>query len=105
MRSQQLLLNDVETRVSKKKTLAATALTLSAIVEHVSSRAICLVTVSAHLVERTPDIDGTVLNDLVHHFGDGLGEVGVGKLMKQKKKKEPERVFRSCNSDRHAPGC
>lgn len=72
-------------RGCQKKTLAATALTLLAIVEHASPQAICLVTMSAHLVERTPDIDGTVLNDLVHHFGDGLGEVGVGKLMKKKK--------------------
>lgn len=36
--------------------------------------------VSAHLIERTPDIDGAVLDDLVHHLGDGLGEVRVGKL-------------------------
>lgn len=36
--------------------------------------------VSTHLVERTPDIDGAVLNDFIHHFRDGLGEVRVGKL-------------------------
>lgn len=36
--------------------------------------------VSAHLIERTPNIDGAVLDDLVHHLGDGLGEVRVGKL-------------------------
>lgn len=33
-----------------------------------------------HLVERTPDVNGAVLDDLIHHFRDGLGEVRVGKL-------------------------
>lgn len=35
---------------------------------------------SAHLVQRTPDVDGAVLDDFVHDLRDGLGEVGVGKL-------------------------
>lgn len=37
-------------------------------------------TASTHLVERTSDINGAVLNDFIHHFRDGLGEVRVGKL-------------------------
>lgn len=32
------------------------------------------------LVERTPDINGAVLDDSVHGLGDGSGEVWVGKL-------------------------
>lgn len=35
---------------------------------------------AAHLVERTPDVNGAVLDDLVHHLRDGLGEVRVGEL-------------------------
>lgn len=35
---------------------------------------------SAYLIERTPDINRAVLNDLVHNFRDRLGEVRVGKL-------------------------
>ena len=34
----------------------------------------------AHLVERATDVNGTVLDDLVHHLRDRLGEVGVRKL-------------------------
>lgn len=37
-------------------------------------------TVWTHLVERTPDVNGAVLNDFINHFRDGLGEVRVGKL-------------------------
>lgn len=35
---------------------------------------------SAYLIERTPDVNRAVLNDLVHNFRDRLGEVRVGKL-------------------------
>lgn len=38
------------------------------------------VDVSVYLIERTPDINRAVLNDLVHDFRDRLGEVRVGKL-------------------------
>lgn len=40
--------------------------------------------VKAHLIKRTPDVDGAVLNDFVDHFRDGLGEVRVGKLGRQR---------------------
>lgn len=33
-----------------------------------------------YLIERTSDVDGTVLDDFVHHLRDGLSEVRVGKL-------------------------
>ena len=32
------------------------------------------------LVERSPDVDGAVLDDAVHGLRDGSGEVRVGKL-------------------------
>lgn len=43
---------------------------------------------SAHLIERTPDIDGAVLDDFVHDFRDRLGEVRVGKLGSKAKKED-----------------
>lgn len=51
---------------------------------HVSNRSR---QVRVYLVERTPDVDGTVLDDFIHHFWDGLGEVWVGKLDENKKVK------------------
>ena len=33
-----------------------------------------------HLVQWSPAVNRTVLNDLIHSLGDGSGEVGVGKL-------------------------
>ena len=40
----------------------------------------------AYLVERTSDVDGAVLDDLVHHLGDGLREVRVSKLKENTEK-------------------
>lgn len=33
-----------------------------------------------YLVQRPPDVDGTVLNDGVDHLGDGRSEVGVAEF-------------------------
>lgn len=57
---------------------------------HVSnrSRQVCV-----YLVERTPDVDGTVLDDFIHHFWDGLGEVWVGKLDENKKVKLKKIIY------------
>ena len=35
---------------------------------------------TAHLVQRPPHVNGSVLNNGVHHLRDGRGEVRVGKL-------------------------
>ena len=33
-----------------------------------------------YLIQRPPDVDGTVLDDRVDHLGDGRGEVGIAEL-------------------------
>lgn len=42
----------------------------------------------SYLVERSSDIDRAVLDDLIHHFRDGLGKVRVGKLTGKEKEKK-----------------
>lgn len=37
-------------------------------------------TITTHLIQRPPDVYGAVLDDSVHHFGDGRGEIWIAEL-------------------------
>ena len=41
---------------------------------------VSLIQATLYLIQRPPDVDGAVLDDGVHHLGDGRGEVRVAEL-------------------------
>ena len=54
---------------------------------------------TCHLVERPPDINGAILNDCVHYFRDGYGEVGVAKLGVEENFRTQEALVSNVNAE------